>query len=96
MNCQQQLPHLPEFATPGSERGPAVHLAPVRHTVGELESVHQHEHAYTCLRPHRDHYLSHTACAGQDASLGSPQDLHRFARKSGAADPADVACQEEG
>lgn len=35
--------------TPASERGPTVHLSPVRHTAGEPESVHQHEHAYTCL-----------------------------------------------
>lgn len=91
-SCRQQLLHLPEFATPCSEHGPAMHLAPVRHTAGELESVHQREHAYTCLWPCRGHYLPHTVCAGQDASLGNPRDLHRFARKSGAADPALSVC----
>lgn len=35
---------------PASEHGPAVHLSPVRHTAGEPESAHQHEHAYTCLQ----------------------------------------------
>lgn len=58
----------PALATPGSEQGPAVHLAPVRHTAGEPESVQQHEHAYTCLQPCRDRQLPHTACSGQGAS----------------------------
>lgn len=43
------------------EHGPPVHLSPVRHTAGEPESAHEHEHAYTCLQPCRGPSLPLTA-----------------------------------
>lgn len=95
-SCRQQLPHLPAFATPA----PALSMA--RLCIWLLSDTQQENwslHASTNMLTHacgRAGAATHLTqpCAGRDASLGSPQDLHRFARKSGggvegeAVDPA--------
>lgn len=97
-SCRQQLQNLPAFATPA----PALSMA--RLCIWLLSDTQQENwslHASTNMLTHacgRARAATHLTqpCAGRDASLGSPQDLHRFARKSGGGGGSCRPCSVPG